>query len=104
MARLGSAGLFYYIGGVFLLVGLYALWRMTQRAAPPLAEQAKFVPTPGSTHVAGELNRWLRLLPKSNLSHRLSAFKFVLIEAQARQHSAHPELVRRCRMKNLRVP
>lgn len=56
MARLGSAGLFYYIGGVFLLVGLYALWRMTQRAAPPLAEQAKFVPTPGSTHVAGELD------------------------------------------------
>jgi len=56
MAKLGSAGLFYYIGGVFLLVGFYALWRMTRRAAPPLAEQNKFVPTPGSTHVAAELD------------------------------------------------
>ncbi len=56
MAELGVAGLFYYIGGVFLLVGFYALWRMTRRAAPPLSEQTKFVPTPGSTLVAGELD------------------------------------------------
>jgi len=56
MAEYGSAGLFYYIGGVFLLVGFYALWRMTRRAPPPREEQGKFVPTPGSTHVAGELD------------------------------------------------
>lgn len=56
MVELGVAGLFYYIGGVFIIVGIYALWRMTRRAAPPLSEQNKFVPTPGSTPVAGELD------------------------------------------------
>ena len=47
---------FYYIGGVFIIVGIHALWRMTRRSAPPLSEQNKFVPTPGSTPVASELD------------------------------------------------
>ena len=51
MDRVGANGLFYYIGGVFLLVGAYALWRMTRRAAIPMAEQATFVAAPNTTHV-----------------------------------------------------
>ncbi len=66
MAHLGAQGLFYYIGGVFTLVGCYALWRMTRRAAPPLAEQGKFVPTPGSTHLAGELDPHAELKPEGD--------------------------------------
>ncbi len=52
----GASGLFFYIGGVFITVSFYALWRMNQRAATPVAEQAKFVPVPGATHVASELD------------------------------------------------
>jgi len=64
MAKLGAAGLFYYIGGVFIVVGSYALWRMTRRAAPALADQAKFVPTPGSTLVASELDPHAEVNPE----------------------------------------
>lgn len=45
MQKLGPAGLFFYIGAVYGLVGLYGLWRMTRRAAAPIEEKAKFVPT-----------------------------------------------------------
>lgn len=45
MSRLGPAGLFFYIGAVYGLVGIYGLWRMTRRAAVPIEGKAKFVPT-----------------------------------------------------------
>lgn len=45
MSRMGPAGLFFYIGAVYGLVGLYGLWRMTRRAAPAADEKAKFEPT-----------------------------------------------------------
>lgn len=44
MDRLGPAGLFFYIGAVFTLVGFYGLWRMTRRAVVAKQEKAKFVP------------------------------------------------------------
>lgn len=56
VSHAGASGLFFYIGGVFLSVSFYALWRMNRRAATPVAEQSKFVPTPGATHVASELD------------------------------------------------
>jgi len=45
MEELGPAGLFFYIGTVHGLVGIYGLWRMTRRAAVRTEEKAKFVPT-----------------------------------------------------------
>jgi len=45
MEELGPAGLFFYIGTVYGLVGIYGLWRMTRRAAVRTEEKAKFVPT-----------------------------------------------------------
>ncbi len=56
MDRLGAQGLFFYIGGVFILVGLYAIWRMTRRAAPLAEDKTNFVPTPGATPIAGNLD------------------------------------------------
>jgi len=56
MDRLGAQGLFFYIGGVFILVGLYAVWRMTRRAAPLAEDKTNFVPTPGATPIAGNLD------------------------------------------------
>lgn len=44
MARLGPGGLFYYIGFIYGLIGLYGLWRMTRRVAPMPDEKTKFVP------------------------------------------------------------
>ncbi|MEX0694895.1 MAG: MFS transporter [Rhodospirillales bacterium] len=56
MNQIGAAGLFYYIGGVFFLVGCYALWRMTRRAAPLSEDKTSFVPTPGSSLLAAALD------------------------------------------------
>jgi MFS family permease len=56
MNQIGAAGLFYYIGGVFFLVGCYALWRMTRRAAPLSEDKPTFVPTPGSSLLAAALD------------------------------------------------
>lgn len=56
MNHLGAQGLFYYIGGVFILVGCYALWRMTRRAAPSADDKSTFVPSPGSSLLAGALD------------------------------------------------
>ncbi len=56
MNYLGAEGLFFYIGGVFILVGCYALWRMTRRAAPSADDKSTFVPTPGSSLLAGALD------------------------------------------------
>jgi MFS family permease len=56
MDRLGAQGLFFYIGGVFILVGLYAIWRMTRRAAPLAEDKTNFVPTPGATPIASNLD------------------------------------------------
>lgn len=44
MQKLGPSGLFFYIGAVYGLVGLYGLWRMTRRPAVAVADKAKFVP------------------------------------------------------------
>ena len=54
--HLGARGLFYYIGSVFIVVGCYALWRMTRRAAPTADDKSTFVPTPGASYLAGELD------------------------------------------------
>jgi len=56
MGRIGAEGLFYYIGAVFIVVGFYALWRMTRRAAPSQENKTDFVPTPGATPLAGALD------------------------------------------------
>lgn len=50
MEHLGPAGLFFYIAGVYGLVGLYGLWRMTRRAAPAQEGKGKFVPTTANPH------------------------------------------------------
>lgn len=42
MDMLGPSGLFVFIGGVALLLMVFILWRITQRQAPPLAEQGDY--------------------------------------------------------------
>lgn len=61
----GDEGLFYYIGGVFFAVGLYAIWRMTRRAAPTIEEKTNFVPTPNATPVAAALDPHSEPMPES---------------------------------------
>lgn len=56
MEKLGPAGLFYYIGVVYGLVGLYGLWRMTRRAAVPIDEKVKFVPTTTNPHSSMQID------------------------------------------------
>lgn len=56
MQQLGDIGLFYYIGAIFAFIGLYAIWRMTRRAAVPLEEQAEFTPAPATTPMVMELD------------------------------------------------
>ena len=56
MSQFGDAGLFFYIGGVFAGLGLYAVWRRTRRAAPPLAEQGATVHAPATTPLAASLD------------------------------------------------
>lgn len=66
MNQLGAQGLFFYIGGVFILVGLYALWRMTRRAAPAVDDKTNFVPTPGATPLAAALDPHAEPLPAAS--------------------------------------
>ncbi len=56
MRRIGDVGLFYYTSVVFGLIGIYALWRMTRRAAVPVDQQADFTPAPQTTPLAAELD------------------------------------------------
>ncbi len=64
MAFAGDEGLFYYIGGVFFVVGIYAAWRMTRRAAPTAEEKTNFVPTPNATPVAAALDPHSEPMPE----------------------------------------
>jgi MFS family permease len=53
MERAGNAAFWPVTGALFLLVTLYAAWRMTRRAGVPAAETAPFVSVPqASTPVA----------------------------------------------------
>lgn len=46
MALIGPSGLFWYVGAVHCAIGLFALYRMTRRAARPLEEQGRYVAVP----------------------------------------------------------
>ncbi|MDX6751691.1 MFS transporter [Geminicoccaceae bacterium 1502E] len=46
MDLFGAAGFPLFIGALHGIIGAFALWRMTRRAAPPLEEQAPTVPLP----------------------------------------------------------
>lgn len=48
MARFGATGLFLTSFGAHLLIALYTLWRMRQRAAVPAEEKVAFVLTPNA--------------------------------------------------------
>lgn len=56
MSATNFTGLFAFTGGVGLVTGVFALWRMRQRPAVPLAEQAPFQPLPRTTPMATELD------------------------------------------------
>lgn len=52
MGRLGPPGFFVFIAGLSILISAYALWRMTRRDAPTLAEQGSYAPlTPAASVV-----------------------------------------------------
>jgi MFS family permease len=56
MRHAGDYALFGYIGGVALLIGLFAIWRMTRRARVPVAQQGPFQAVPRTSPVAHELD------------------------------------------------
>lgn len=64
MDILGAEGLFFYIGGIFVAVGLYAIWRTTRRAAPTAEEKTNFVPAPNATPVAAALDPHSEPMPE----------------------------------------
>lgn len=51
MDWIGPEGFFVFIAGQCLLLGLYALWRMTRRMAPALADQGAYTPLTPSASV-----------------------------------------------------
>jgi MFS family permease len=56
MERIGPPGYFLYLSALLGIVAIYGIYRMTQRAAPPVAETAPFAPiSPASTAVAMEI-------------------------------------------------
>ncbi len=73
MREFGASGLFYYIGGVFTCIGLYALWRMTRRAAKPADKRSKFVASPSGTHVVMALDPNAEPLHRASEDHRDAA-------------------------------
>jgi len=55
MGLVGPRGFFLFIGLLNALLGVYALWRMTRRAAPELADQGGYTPlTPAASAVTLE--------------------------------------------------
>src|SRR5690606_37913377 len=56
MRGAGDYALFGFIGGVALLVALFAIWRMTRRGPVPVAEQGPFLAAPRTSPVAHELD------------------------------------------------
>jgi MFS family permease len=55
MGAVGLAGFFVFIAGLSVLIGVYALWRMTRRVAPTLAAQGSYAPlTPAASVVTLE--------------------------------------------------
>jgi len=56
MEMIGPSGFFGTIAGIHVIMGLFALWRMTRRAPLPTEEQGSFVALPRITPVAATLN------------------------------------------------
>ena len=56
MAWIGPAGLFVYAAAINLLLGAFALYRMTRRDARPKAEQGAFVALPATSAVVKGLD------------------------------------------------
>jgi MFS family permease len=64
MGLLGQSGLFMFIAGMAILLGLYTRWRMSRRVAKPADEQSKFVPVPSTSAIAGALDPRADPLPE----------------------------------------
>ncbi len=56
MDRFGAVGLPYFSAGMLFLPVIYGLYRMTQRDAPPLEQQAEFVPLARTSPVVIEMH------------------------------------------------
>lgn len=56
MALIGPRGFYGFGMVVALVVGLFALWRMTRRAAPAMEDQAPFVAMPRTSPMVSELD------------------------------------------------
>ena len=46
MASIGPDGFFWWLAAIHAAIGLFAVWRMTQRQALPVAEQGPYVALP----------------------------------------------------------
>lgn len=58
MEGFGAFAFFLYMGSLLALILVYALWRMTQRAAPPVEQTNPFAPIlPSATSVAMEITQ-----------------------------------------------
>ncbi|MCC0041028.1 MAG: MFS transporter [Rhodobiaceae bacterium] len=56
MEYIGATGLFVWTAAVHLVLGIYATWRMRQRAPVRMAEREPFSPTPRTSPLAIELS------------------------------------------------
>ncbi|MBA3323833.1 MAG: hypothetical protein H0T41_00640 [Rhodobacteraceae bacterium] len=44
MTAFGADAFFAFVGGLLALIAVYALWRMTQRASPAVADTSPYAP------------------------------------------------------------
>jgi MFS family permease len=69
MDRFGPVGLPYFSAGMLFLLVIYGLYRMTQRDAPPLEQQAEFVPLTRTGPVVMEMHPLLDGEPPEDVSN-----------------------------------
>ena len=68
MESMGPVGLPFMSAGMLALLGVYGVYRMTRRAAPPMEEQAEFVPLARTSPVVLEMHAQDELEPELDLS------------------------------------
>ena len=57
MAAIGPVGFFFWLAAVHAIIGAFAVWRMSQRRATPLADQGAYAPAaPSVSPVVATLN------------------------------------------------
>ena len=62
MGRFGSYGFWGYLAAVHLILGCFALYRMTRRPSRPVEEQGRFIALPENASPVAAAWLWLALV------------------------------------------